>query len=685
MPRKTRVEFPGAVYHLICRDSKTDRFSSSDGGNYTITQPRSIVVATATSGCNLRHTLNGAIPTQTIGTLVAASSGTITVNPSPGGTVLNVIAYKTGWTDSNVHSAIYYYVSEGGPDPTPRATPTATATPTASATATATPTATATATAPAAAAATATATATATAAPAQQVATPALNPAGDYIYFTSGFKDITVATTTAGATIHYTINGSPPTSTSGTLIASSSGTVRLTPSPGGTTLQVIAFKPGMNDSEVNVGTYYYESDSGAAINDSAVNSANMPNPGDGGPGGGGIVIDGGDQPTINYDANGNLISYKGWVYRYDSQNRLIYASNGTTNATFYYDGKNRQIARNINGVIRFNSWDGWELLEEYSSSLNVVTGYLQGTTGVIKSWSAANTLYYYQDKLGSTTHVANASGQLVESYHYDLTGTPTETSTHGVVDLYAGERWIPELALYDLRNRFMSPELGRFLQADPIGFKGDASNLYRYCGNDPVDRSDPMGLLDTNASIWNHLRWLDSGSPLSSHGDDLLKQGQAYLADPTGNYKDSNVENHVSESKTGGDPGKTFYTVSNVEETNDKLIIKPTLDWYVQSPYKNTDVVKRELEHVSRWLWWQSKAGDGAAMVRNFNRNPAGKHNLEGKLEDERRDERQWQVNNLHKEGRHDLSRNPAKAMDPAAIKGLIERIGPVEEPDLGN
>ena len=30
--------------------------------------------------------------------------------------------------------------------------------------------------------------------------------------------------------------------------------------------------------------------------------------------------------------------------------------------------------------------------------------------------------------------------------------------------------------------------------APPIGFAGDDSNLYRYCGNDPVDRSDPTGL-----------------------------------------------------------------------------------------------------------------------------------------------------------------------------------------------
>src|SRR5213594_1317008 len=40
----------------------------------------------------------------------------------------------------------------------------------------------------------------------------------------------------------------------------------------------------------------------------------------------------------------------------------------------------------------------------------------------------------------------------------------------------------------------MSPDLGRFLQPDPIGFKGDASNLYRYCGNAWANRTDPTGL-----------------------------------------------------------------------------------------------------------------------------------------------------------------------------------------------
>jgi hypothetical protein len=70
----------------------------------------------------------------------------------------------------------------------------------------------------------------------------------------------------------------------------------------------------------------------------------------------------------NYDRNGNLISYKGWSYSYDAQNRLTSASNGTHTALFHYDGKNRQIMRSIDGVVRFSVWDDWELLEEYDTS-----------------------------------------------------------------------------------------------------------------------------------------------------------------------------------------------------------------------------------------------------------------------------------------------------------------------------
>ena len=43
------------------------------------------------------------------------------------------------------------------------------------------------------------------------------------------------------------------------------------------------------------------------------------------------------------------------------------------------------------------------------------------------------------------------------------------------------------------RNRYYSPGLGRFISQDPIGFAGGL-NLYAYCGNDPINFTDPLGL-----------------------------------------------------------------------------------------------------------------------------------------------------------------------------------------------
>jgi YD repeat-containing protein len=114
----------------------------------------------------------------------------------------------------------------------------------------------------------------------------------------------------------------------------------------------LSYKEGMSDSPV---TWYEVDNSGATMAPLAGEQLSV------------LSSEASSSPL--YDANGNLTNYKGWTYSYDAQNRLTSASNGTTTATFYYDGKNRQIARNINGVIRISVWDGWELIEEYRSNL----------------------------------------------------------------------------------------------------------------------------------------------------------------------------------------------------------------------------------------------------------------------------------------------------------------------------
>jgi RHS repeat-associated protein len=206
-----------------------------------------------------------------------------------------------------------------------------------------------------------------------------------------------------------------------------------------------------------------------------------------------------------YDINGNLTSgVDGSTYTYDAQNRLLSASKSGVTMTFKYDGLNRQVSRTVNGgPPTYSVWDGWDLVQEYHMSGNTVVedaSYLYGVTGLVKNLKTNN--YYYQDGSGSTSHLANSSGTLLEWYRYDLQGAPVfydtnnnqlSTSNYSVRHLFTGQQWYKEVGLYDLRNRFYSPDIGRLLQPDPIGFNGDPTNLYRYVGNNPVTNSDPTG------------------------------------------------------------------------------------------------------------------------------------------------------------------------------------------------
>ena len=211
----------------------------------------------------------------------------------------------------------------------------------------------------------------------------------------------------------------------------------------------------------------------------------------------------------SYDHNGNMsIGFDASTYVYDAQNRLTQAMTNGATFNFKYDALNRQVWRSVTDQPEtFSVWDGWDLIQEYQAANNgaATAAYLYGATGLIADGHVeySGFHYYYQDASGSTSHVANASGQLLEWYRYDLDGAPffydasdnpLLGSNNSVRHLFTGQQWYQDVGLYDLRNRFYSPDIGRFLQPDPIDFDGDPTNLYRYCGNDPVNTSDPSGL-----------------------------------------------------------------------------------------------------------------------------------------------------------------------------------------------
>jgi Fn3 associated len=73
---------------------------------------------------------------------------------------------------------------------------------------------------------------------------------------------VTIKTATAGAYLRYTLDDSTPTggpSGNGTLIEAASGRVSFTVGPREKTLKAIAYKEGLADSPIAVGSYVYQS------------------------------------------------------------------------------------------------------------------------------------------------------------------------------------------------------------------------------------------------------------------------------------------------------------------------------------------------------------------------------------------------------------------------------------------
>ncbi|HWL92724.1 MAG TPA: RHS repeat-associated core domain-containing protein, partial [Phycisphaerae bacterium] len=139
-----------------------------------------------------------------------------------------------------------------------------------------------------------------------------------------------------------------------------------------------------------------------------------------------------------------------------------------------------------------------------------------GTNG--PSW----TYHYVHDALGSVVGLTGASGEVVERYTYDPYGkthiefggggggtwqalevAPGGPCFSGFRNpfMWTGQRYDASLELYHFLYRSYSPDLGRWLQQDPIGYEG-GFNLYEYVRSSPMRWIDPLGL-DGRDQGWN--------------------------------------------------------------------------------------------------------------------------------------------------------------------------------------
>ncbi len=173
-------------------------------------------------------------------------------------------------------------------------------------------------------------------------------------------------------------------------------------------------------------------------------------------------------------------------------------SNDWHRLTYTYDPSGRRIAKKYDGeLITSYVYDGDNCIAEYDASSNLQRKYIYGPCTdepicmIEAAGSYAGTYYYHFDALGSVVALTNSSGNTVEVYEYDVYGRlGASDPNHPNRFLFTGREFDKETGLYYYRARYYNPQIGRFLQTDPIGYDA-GMNLSRYCGNNPATFADP--------------------------------------------------------------------------------------------------------------------------------------------------------------------------------------------------
>jgi RHS repeat-associated protein len=376
--------------------------------------------------------------------------------------------------------------------------------------------------------------------PGGQVAEPTFNPDGasasacanNYTF------NVAIATATGGAQIRYTLDGSTPTSSYGTPIPSPPGTASFTvQSLHTTTLKAIAYKTGMNSSNVHSADYYFEHNCGQGPMTYPLDMAGIQS---------GHIPMAPDVSTVTYtlDKAGNRTSVNGTSYSPNSINQYTsVGGSAVTNGneheiklyggfTYYYmrdqeltrvtatnfsydlayDALGRCVRRTINNDPAYTTYyiyDGDKPILEYNANGGLVGFNLygkgtdeileRGANGTDNQW---HWYYFQQDHEGSVTHLTDWTGAIIERYRYDAFGAPTiyapnwtvrTGSSYGNRFLFTGREY-DGAWVYEYRARVYHSGLGRFMSEDPKLFDAGDYNLFRYCQNDPIDFTDPMGL-----------------------------------------------------------------------------------------------------------------------------------------------------------------------------------------------
>lgn len=240
--------------------------------------------------------------------------------------------------------------------------------------------------------------------------------------------------------------------------------------------------------------------------------------------------------TYTYDTDGNLATKTDaggtTTYAYDFENRLISVTSSSDTWLYGYDIRGNRTSVTHNGVQSKFVFDfSGAPIAEYGTG-GLVANYFSGQGLAGRRDASGVDSFYHFDVTGNVTELINGTGGIVNSYQYLPFGEKT-VEVEGVSNpfTYVGQLGVMDSGdgTYWMQNRNYSPELGKFLSADPSGVEGNDANFYRYGANSPITQVDPNGLNTLEQAI------LQRSGEILAHVSNELQQTVA----ATGRYVES--------------------------------------------------------------------------------------------------------------------------------------------------
>ncbi len=210
--------------------------------------------------------------------------------------------------------------------------------------------------------------------------------------------------------------------------------------------------------------------------------------------------------TYSYDAAGNTTGYGNLSFSWGDAGRMASATASGTTTSYLYNGLGERVGKSSPGATRIYLHDeAGHLLGTYDGAGALIEEYLwldDTPVALLRPAGAGTTVYYlHTDHLATPIRLTRASDNLVVwRWDADPFGSlaPAEDPDGDTLPLvfnlrFPGQYYDSETGLHYNYFRDYDPQVGRYLESDPIGLDGGL-NTYGYVGQNPLRYSDVLGL-----------------------------------------------------------------------------------------------------------------------------------------------------------------------------------------------